>query len=220
MTTEFGGEPVTGGTLPALIWKSFVASVGGAETAGSFTAPPYLGGSSTWVVRRGGTWKRDNGYCRGARLVVYFSDKVPRETADCKPNEVQVPEVVGMTADSAAARLAEQPLGASFVYKPARPGSPTGIVVDQIPRHGGLSANDDVTLVVSKAVAGLVPNFVGSNIQDVSRVLQDRHLRVVTTTAPGPVGTVLRQSPRAGVAAGPGLTIKLVVADGSRKARR
>ena len=64
------------------------------------------------MVKRGGAWTRDNGYCRDARLLVYFSGKGPEKEADCKPNEVSVPLVIGMTADGAMARLAEQPLGA------------------------------------------------------------------------------------------------------------
>jgi len=201
-----------------MIWRNFVTSLGGPETSGSFTSPPYLGGTSEWVVQRGGEWKKDNGYCRGARLLVYFSGEGPKHTADCKPNEVAVPLVVGMSADSAAARLAEQPLGAAYVYKPASAGHRTGIVVDQIPRRGGLSAHDDVTLVVSKAVDGLVPNFVGSTLADARPEIERLGLRVRTATAHGPAGTILRQMPRAGVAAAKGLTITLVVADGSRKA--
>jgi penicillin-binding protein 1A len=216
MTTEFGGQPVTGGTLPALIWKNFVAGLHETDGSGSFTSPPYLGASSAWVVRRGTRWKRDNGYCRGARLIVYFSGESPSETADCKPNEVDVPLVVGMSADGAVARLAEQPLGAQLVYKPARAGRRPGIVVDQFPRHGGLSAHDDVTLVVSKALHGLVPNFVGSSLEDASRELKRLELRAHATIAPGPQGTILRQRPQPGVAAAAGMTINLVVGDGSR----
>ena len=220
MTTEFGGQPVTGGTLPAEIWRNFVTSLGSSGGRGSFTPPPYLGGASTWVVRRNGRWEKDNGYCRGTRLVVYFSGKGPEKTANCKPNEVEVPLVVGMTADDAAARLADQPLGASYVYKPAKAGHPTGIVVDQIPRHGGLSAHDDVTLVVSKSVDGLVPNFVGSTLADARLELKRLGLHVKRTSAPGPARTILRQTPRPGVAAAKGLVVTLVVGDGSRKASR
>ena len=42
MRTEFGGEPVTGGTLPAQIWKRFMESVDEDEDE-SFPSPPYLG---------------------------------------------------------------------------------------------------------------------------------------------------------------------------------
>ena len=215
MTTEFGGEPVTGGTLPAQIWKKFVETVEEGDDS-TFDAPPYLGGVSTWVVKRGNTWQLDNGYCRGSRLLVYFSGGGPDETADCKPNEVAVPFVVGMTADGAAARLADQPLEAEIVYKPARPGKVPGIVVDQDPRAGGLSAHDSVLVVVSKARHGLLPNFIGSSLEDVQRESTRLKLKTRVVAAPGHAGTILRQSPKPGVAVAPGLRVKLVVGDGSR----
>jgi len=216
MLTEFGGEPVTGGTLPAQIWKRFVESVEKDESAGSsFPAPPYLGSSGNWVVKRDGTWQLDNGYCHEARLVAYFSGHAPSTTADCKPNEVSVPLVVGMSADEAVARLGAQPLGADIAYVPAKAGQPPGVVVNQEPRRGGLSANDSVQLWVSKAQYGQLPNFVGSGVADVNLELRRLKLRVQAVSARGPAGTVLRQRPRAGVAVRPGLTVRLVVGDGS-----
>jgi hypothetical protein len=215
MTTEFGGDPVTGGTLPAQIWKEFVETVEEDEDS-TFDAPPYLGGVSTWVVKRGGKWQLDNGYCRGSRLLVYFTGKGPDEEADCKPNEVSVPLVVGMTAEGAAARLADQPLEAEIVYKPAKPGKLPGIVVDQDPRNGGLSAHDSVLVVVSKARFGLLPNFVGSSLEDVQREAARLKLRTRVVTAPGNAGTILRQNLTPGVAIAPRLRVRLVVGDGSR----
>jgi penicillin-binding protein 1A len=216
METEFGGEPVTGGTLPALIWKGFVEGVEGDEDE-SFEAPPYLGVSSNWVVKRGGEWRLDNGYCSEARLLVYFADERPTDTADCKPNEVAVPLVVGMTAAEAFARLADQPLEADVAYVPAKPGTIPGLVVNQDPRRGGLSANDTVQLWVSKAQHGQLPNFVGSSVQDVNRELRRLKLRARAATGPGPAGTVVRQRPKPGVAVKPGQAVRLVVGDGSGK---
>lgn len=215
MLTEFDGEPVTGGTLPALIWKEFMQSVEGDEDA-TFESPPYLGGSSSWVVKRNGEWQLDNGYCRGARLLAYFSGEGPEDQADCKPNEVQVPVVVGMTEAGAEERLAEQPLAAKVVYRPARAGKRPGIVVDQDPRDGGLSAGDEVTVVVSKARYGLLPNFVGSSLEDARREASRLKLRVQLEVRPGRSGTVLRQSVESGAATAPGLRLTLVVGDGSR----
>jgi penicillin-binding protein 1A len=215
MVTEFGGEPVTGGTLPALIWKEFVESVD-EDDGSSFATPPYLGSTSLWVAKREGEWQLDNGYCQGARVLVYFSGRRPATTADCKPNEVAVPLVVDLTAEEALAELAAQPLGADIAYVPAKPGQVPGLVVNQDPRRGGLSANDTVQLWVSVAQHGQLPNFVGSGVADVNRELRRLELRVKAVMAPGAAGTVIRQQPRPGVAVRPGLTVRLVVGDGSR----
>jgi len=217
MLTEFGGEPVTGGTLPAQIWREFVESVGEPDQGSSFEYPPYLGAVPTWVVKRGGEWRLDNGHCRGARVLVYFSGEGPERTANCKPNEVQVPLVIGMTEEAAAARLAAQPLEAELVYVPARPGRPPSIVLNQDPKAGGLSANDFVRLVVSKAEHGLIPNFVGSSLADASREVRRLKLRVRVVSAPGPTGMVLRQTPQPGLTAAPKLRVRLVVGDGSQR---
>jgi Penicillin binding protein transpeptidase domain/PASTA domain len=218
MLTEFDGEPVAGGTLPALIWKNFVQSLHG--TTRYFETPQYLGTESLYVVKRGGVWQRDNGYCRGARLIVYFANNAPDKTADCKPNEVAVPLVVGMTSDNAVARLADQPLGAKIAYVPAKAGAFPGLVVKQDPRDGGLSANDDVLLWVSRARYGQMPNFVASALADVGSELKRLQLDYRIVTRSGPTAVVLRQSPRPGVAVAPGMKVNLVVGDGSRKVSR
>ena len=217
MLTEFDGEPVTGGTLPALIWKEFVSSVEELDEDATFDYPPYLGAVPTWVVKRGGEFRLDNGYCRGSRLLAYFSGKGPSRTADCKPNEVQVPLVVGQTEESAVARLAAQPLEATLAYVPAKAGRRPAIVVNQEPKAGGLSAGDSVKLWVTKSRHGLVPNFVGSTLGDTSREVKRLKLRPRVVSAPGPAGMVLRQTPEPGVTAAPGLRIRLVVGDGSQK---
>jgi penicillin-binding protein 1A len=215
MLTEYGGEPVAGGTLPALIWKEFVSSVPEEEDS-SFDPAPYLAASGTWVVKRNGAWRLDNGYCRESRYLVYFSGQAPDKEADCKPNEVSVPVVVGLTEEGAVERLAAQPLQATVAYVPAKPGKPPGVVLKQDPAGGGLSANDSVLLSVSKARHGLVPNLVGSSAEDAAAELERRGLRIIGETAPGPAGVVLRQRPRPGVAASPKLTIRVAVGDGSR----
>jgi penicillin-binding protein 1A len=215
MLTEYNGEPVAGGTLPALIWKAFVEKVEDDEDR-SFDSPPYLGGSSTWVVRRDGKWQLDNGYCRGARIVAYFSGEGPDTEADCKPNEVSVPLVVGMTKAGAEATLNAQPLETNVAYAPAKAGKLPGLVVSQEPRRGGLSAHDTVTIWVSKAEHGLLPNFVGSSVRDVRREARRLMIRLHARTVPGRAGTVLRQVPDPGVAVAPGMRISVVVGDGSR----
>jgi hypothetical protein len=215
MLTEFNGEEVAGGTLPALIWKAFMEKVDEDEDR-SFDAPPYLGGVAQWVARRDGEWKLDNGYCRGSRIIAYFSGLAPEDEADCKPNEVSVPLVIGMTKAGAVATLSEQPLEANVAYTPARAGQFPGLVVNQEPRRGGLSAHDSVTVFVSAARHGILPNFIGSSVTDVQREAKRLKIRLVARTRPGHAGTVLRQSPEPGVAVAPGLRVTLVVGDGSR----
>ena len=215
MLTEFNGEEVAGGTLPALIWREFVEKVPEDEDR-FFEAPPYLGGVNQWVVRREGEWQLDNGYCRGARLVAYFSGEGPETEADCKPNEVSVPLVVGMTEAGAEAELASQPLGAKVVYRPARAGVLPGLVVDQEPRRGGLSAHDEVIVTVTKAQHGLLPNFLGSSLADAQGEAKRLKIRIVARTSVGREGTVLRQVPQPGVAVAPKMRVRLVVGDGSR----
>jgi beta-lactam-binding protein with PASTA domain len=166
-------------------------------------------------VQRGG-WKLDNGYCREARYLVYFSGEAPGRTANCKPNEVSVPFVVGMTETGAVERLAAQPLQARIAYVPARPGKPPGIVLRQDPARGGLSADDTVLLSVSKSRHGLVPNLIGSSAKDAAAELERRGLRLQGRTGAGPLGVVLEQRPRPGVTASPEVTVRVVVGDGSR----
>ena len=127
-----------------------------------------------------------------------------------------MPLVLGLTTDGARAQLAAKPLEARIVYKPAKPRALPGIVVDQFPRRGGLSAGDEVTIVVSKARHGVLPNLVGSGIEDVGRELKRLKLNARVETARGRRGVILRQVPKPGVAVAPGLTVKLVVGDGSR----
>jgi penicillin-binding protein 1A len=217
MRTEFHGEPVSGGTLPAEIWRAFMTRALGDAPAKSFTPAPYLPAYDLRVVHRGGKWQLDNGFCPGTRVTSYFVGEEPPTTAKCYANEVTVPMVVGRSAESAQATLHSVPLTPDLVYVPAKPRSRPGHVVKQEPRGGYLSANDTVRLFVTLAQDGLVPNLVGSSLPDAQRRTRKLRLAVrVRYTAGAPSGTVLRQSLEPGVALEPGLPITLLVADGSR----
>ena len=114
MLDEYHGSPVAGGTFPAQIFKTFMEKALprlGAEPE-SFPSPSYPYASPRSIVFRDGRWRADNGYCRGTREILYFYGTGPDTTADCKPNEVDVPRVVGLTYDDAVARLGLQPLDA------------------------------------------------------------------------------------------------------------
>ena len=219
MLTEFHGRPVAGGTFPAQIFQSFMQKalpyLG--DKPESFTAPQFNYASPLRIVQRDGVWQRDNGYCRGTVSVVYFSGYGPKRTAGCKPNEVDVPKVTGETLDAARSRLALQPLESTVLYRPAAPGESLGVVVGQMPAGGKrLSSHDVVTLVLAKPLHGVVPNVVGLSLEQARQRLARKGLRAVVsarTLAGRTDARVTSQRPPPGVAAGPGLRIRLGLAE-------
>jgi penicillin-binding protein 1A len=151
MLSEYHGRSVAGGTYPALIWKAFMEKALPYRklTPTPFPAPSVPYSSPATVLFRSGRLVRDNGYCSGTNVVQLFSTAaVP--LADCKPNEVQVPDVRGTLLARAKARLLRQPLRAHVVWTPAKPGVRLGVVLRQTPASGTLSAYDRVKLVVAR----------------------------------------------------------------------
>ena len=218
MLTEFHGEPVAGGTFPALIWKSFVESALKRKPAVGFPYPgsPYT--SAKLVVRRGDRLMLDNGICKGPKEVVYFAGRGPSKAANCLVNEVQVPDVRRLAIAEAQARVEAQPLTAELVYKPAEALQRPGVVVDQHPKRGFRSSYDRILLVVSKATRGVIPNLVGQDLTDARQRLKRLKLEPKVSYGTGKPGTVLQQKPRAGLAAAPGVEVQLVVARTARTA--
>jgi penicillin-binding protein 1A len=218
MLTEFDGNEVAGGTWPALIWKTFMQKALKKLQAEpeAFPSPGGLYSGPRYVVFRDGRLQLDNGLCRNAVQLLVFSGEGPSRTADCKPNEVEVPRLVGAELTDARARLAAQPLTPKVVKKPARPGQRPGLVVDQIPPRGTLSANEEVTLIVTKPLHGVVPRVVGLRLERALRRLERVKLRPIV---PGRdeddmSKRIVRQFPAGGVAAAPGMAVRLVLAKG------
>jgi penicillin-binding protein 1A len=217
METEYHGEPVAGGTFPAEIWHTFVQEALKRDIESpepqSFpsTYVPYA--SPREVVFRDGKLQVDNGNCHSPKAVLFFSGQEPRKAADCKPNEVDVPDLVGQPVQAARSRLAGQPLTASIVYKVAKPGQKLNVVLGQQPRNGRLSAFDRVTLVVAKPIHGVVPQLVGMPLEQAQRKCERRGLKIeVEEASQGPSGKVVFQLPRPGVAAAPGMLVRVAVA--------
>ena len=216
MLTEYDGDSVAGGTYPALIWKTFMeAALKHLDEPPAYFDPPSLPYAvPVNVVQRGGRVLVDNGVCRQAKSVWYFSDERPEREADCKPNEVEVPRVVGTTLADAKARLTAQPLEYDLIYKPAKPGQRLDLVLGQIPARGTLSAYDEVTLILARPRYGAVPSVVGMPVTTAIKRLERLKLQPAVE-GDAASGRVIRQVPRGGsVAAGPGLPIRLVTAAG------
>jgi penicillin-binding protein 1A len=214
MLTEFHGRSVAGGTFPALIWKAFMESAlkeTGAAPEG-FVAPPYLSVVARRVTFRNGRVSLDNGNCRSTYLVVYFTGHGPSTTADCHVNEVDVPNVVGLALPLARIRLQAQPLTPQLIYKPAVAGQRVGVVVRQFPATGTLSSFDKVTLVLAKPLHGVVPKVVGLSLRAArAKLATVRLLADVRFGAGKAKQRVVAQQPKAGVAAAPGMTVRVLV---------
>ena len=215
MLTEFGGKPVAGGTLPAEIWHAFMTAADKQLDLrpAQFPSAPYIAAQDKRIVWRGGSYKLDNGYCPGTRVVAYFLGRGPSVPAKCYANEVSVPLVVGKTVNKAQGTLAEQPLGSELIGVPAKAGKHPGYVIKQEPRNGYVSAHATVRLYVTRPDPryGLVPNLVGSSIKAARERLRAMKATTTITYGRGPAGSVLEQTPEPGVAAGRGLKVALVV---------
>ena len=223
MTTEYEGGPVAGGTYPALIWKAFMekALPHLHDEPESFPQPSYPGDQTERLALRDGHYALDNtGYCRHTVDIVYFVGAEPARKADCKPNEVDVPSVVGEPLARATTRLRQQPLTPVLIYKPAAPRQPLNVVLGQIPAGGTLSSFDEVRLVLAKPLHGVVPRLVGLNPTAARARASALHLRVRLRGDSVPANSyrarIVEQSPRAGVAAAPGMTVTLTVRAGTR----
>jgi penicillin-binding protein 1A len=215
MLTEYHGRPVAGGTFPADIWRVFNQLALAGTPPESFTPYSYQYSTAKRVTWRDGVLRLDNGHCRETELISYFVGRGPSRTADCRPNEVDVPRVVGMSLARAKIRLGAQPLTPNVVYKPAQAKQRVDLVLDQFPRKGRLSSHDTVTLVLAKPLHGVVPKVTGRSLRDARRRIRARGLvPVIERFADGRAGRVLAQTPVSGVAAAPRMKIRLVVGHG------
>jgi penicillin-binding protein 1A len=217
MLTEYHGDPVAGGTFPAEIWKTFMDRVIAREKwpAESFPSPSFEYAAPKRVVWRDGRLQVDNGNCHLSAEVLFVENRGPTKVANCKPNEVDVPHVVGSKVADAELRLQRQPLSPVIVYKPAAPLQRTDIVIAQYPRRGRLSSYDKVTLVVARPLHGRIPRVVGLPLRVARAKLRAvKASPLVTGLVDGPAGHVVSQAPPPGVAAGPGISVRLVVGRG------
>ena len=217
MLTEYHGAPVAGGTFPAEIWRRFMVAADRylRLEPEQFAPPSYPYGAAKRVVWRNNALRLDNGICRATQEVVYFAGHGPSRRADCKPNEVEIPRVIGWKLSDAQHRLAAQPLTADVVYKPARAKQRVDIVIDQFPKKGFASSFDRVTIVVAKPLHGVVPRLVGLPLREATTKLRRLRLQpVIAGQTDGPPGYVVSQAPLGRVAAWPGMQVSLGVGRG------
>ncbi|HET7856258.1 MAG TPA: penicillin-binding transpeptidase domain-containing protein, partial [Gaiellaceae bacterium] len=214
MLREFHGDAVAGGTYPAEIWRTFMESAlkYRHNEPESFPSPSIPYSSPRMVVFRDGRLQVDNGNCHSPTQVYFFSEDAPGRVANCKPNEVDVPNLVGMRISQARARLISQPLTPDVITKPANPGQRLDVVVAQIPAKGRLSAYDQVKLVLPKPTYGVVPRLVGLRFERAKAKLERKGLEFEVQEVDGArPGRVIFQVPRPGVAAVKGMLVRIAV---------
>ena len=216
MLSEYHGKAVAGGTFPALIWKSFMerALAYRQNAPQDFPSVSMPFSVPRQVVYRNGRLELDNGNCHNTKQILYFEGQGPALTAKCKVNEVDVPRLVGQTVAQANSRLAAQPLTPQYIYEPAKPRQRLGIVLRQYPARGTLSSYDKVTLVLPKALHGIVPRLIGLRLGRAQARLERQHLKWKVSGNPSPGAKVIAQTPGPRRAAERGLIVTLVVQGG------
>ncbi len=218
MLTEFNGDSVTGGSFPALIWKAFAERALKYMHAEPkyFAPPPALYTEAKLVTHRmtprGDRLLLDNGRCPSRREVVYFAGQGPTTLANCRDDEVQIPDVRGQALAKAEARMDAQPLSPELVFRPAEPLEPAGVVVGQRPLRGYADPYDRVILIVTKPLHGVIPRLVGRSLDDAQARLARLKLESEIRWVEGKRDQVLQQRPKPGLAAAPGMKVSLVVA--------
>jgi penicillin-binding protein 1A len=217
MLTEYNGDPVAGGTFPALIWHSFMQKALHAlgDAPEYFPAPQQEYAVPEEVVYRNDQWYLDNGNCHDAHRILYVVGYGPKKHAPCKPNEVDVPRVVGANLRNAEARLLSMPLTPEVITRPAKPGEKLGHIVAQYPAGGTLSSWDKVRIVIPQSTNGRIPNVVGLDLLRARRRLANSDIAgLVDAFADGKPGIVLAQYPHAGLAAVRNMTVRLIIGRG------
>ncbi|NLE11750.1 MAG: PBP1A family penicillin-binding protein [Actinobacteria bacterium] len=199
MTDVHGGK-VTGGSLPAQIWATFMARALADTVATDFPALSDSGWISIEVCSESHLLPTE--YCTETSHKLFRTDEVPTETCRIHvPQELEVPDVVGWSAEEAAAALQEARFETTLV-RDATSLEPAGTVVRQDPAAGSeLLQGETVVLVVSTGEGIVtVPDLVGLDItvarEELARVgLVAGEYNVADEASPG---TVISQQPAPG----------------------
>ena len=184
------------------------------HAAGLLLPAAALGAGEAHRLPRTARGRSPTRYCRTSQAVVYFTGRGPTEDARLQAERGRGAErrrphggVRQGTARAAAAR-GEDRLRRCTGRALARAWSSASIRPT-----GALSAHDTVTLVVTKARYGLIPDLVGSSLADAQPQLEKLRARSSrSSTARAPAARSCGRASGRGVAAWPGLTLRLVVA--------
>ena len=166
METEFEGDPVAGGTFPALIWQTFAerALAHLEEPPESFPYPSYQSVVARQVVYRDNKTLLDNGNCKGVAADPLLRRLRAERRGGLQAERGRRPERRRLAPRAAKDQLYSMPLTADVIWRPARPGERLG------PRHrpearvGTLSSWSTVRIVLPRPRNGRVPDVVGLDV--------------------------------------------------------
>lgn len=136
-------------------------------------------------------------------------------TIEPTPEAASVPELVGLSRAEARQALSAVGLRIGSVQKEASDASAGTILRQSLEPGTSLAPGGSVTLVVASPLPR-VPGVIGLSKSAALAELKEQGFRATVSTktvTSGDDGTVLSQSPKSGVAARPGTTIKLVIAN-------
>lgn len=148
-------------------------------------------------------------------------DPLPTTTSETTAALVDVPDLVGMQEKAAVAELKR--LGLDALVIPVENAEvPEGEVLAQRPVAGQQIAEGGIVEIEVAAAPGVVavPNVVGATLEEAKRALEEAKLIVRVLEAASdtvPAGSVIAQSPSAGVELKPGSTVEITVSTGQEQ---
>ena len=214
--TDVHGATVTGGSLPAEIWASFMRRALADTPVSQFPAVSDSGWVALEVCSESHLLPAE--YCPELLTMQFKPDQLP--TAECSlhaPKEVPMPHLTGLTIGEARALLEASHFMLATVDDPTSL-EPAGTVVGQDPPPDtGLMQGSRVTLHVSTGEAmTTVPDVVGLDIASARDQLQAHGLHTTEFTVSDDTagGTVLSQDPARGSSVPVGWEVTLYVSSG------
>jgi penicillin-binding protein 1A len=214
--TNVHGAKVTGGSLPAQIWSSFMKKVLAGAPVSEFSTPA----GDNWITVRvcSESHLLPTDYCPSVVDLLVRADERP--TQECTlhvAQEVVLGNLVGQSVDRARAALEADRLVVSAVDDPSSR-EPPGTVVAQKPAAGTtVLQGTTITLYVSTGDAvSTMPSLVGLSIEAARAQLGSLSLEAQETSVANDAakGTVVAQSPAAGTTVGMGSLVVLSVSSG------
>jgi len=213
--TNVHGIRVTGGSLPAEIWSSFMRQALNGAPATDFAEPPRDEWVRVAVCSESGL--EANEFCPHAREILVAVDRRPTEICQIHKAPIVVADVMGLGAHEARHLLEAAGLVVVTEAGTLSWDAPE-TVLSQDPLPGTeIAQGDTVTLVVSVPDMGVdMPQLVGLDISAAHEIIVDLGLKFVDTTIAdaSQAGVVLSQSIVAGERVASGTTVLLDVGSG------